>query len=99
MFAHDVRMNVVRIDATMAPQQASETSGVKRGPGTENTADRHTTVAGEARSEVRHHVHGFAGDDEHGLRSLLQNRRHNLVKHLSVSLQKLKRLNWPQSVL
>src|SRR4051812_7306206 len=95
MFANDVCMNVLRIDAAVAPQQASEPSGVERGPGTEDTSGRHTTVGGEARSEVCHHVHGVAGDDEHGLWSMLQDRWHNLVKDLSVSLQQLKsRFPW-----
>jgi hypothetical protein len=39
---------------------------------------------------MRHHVHGVGSDDEHGLRGLLQDRGHNLVKHPSVPLKQMK---------
>jgi hypothetical protein len=90
VFADDVGVDVVRIDAAVAPEQAAEAGGVERGPGAKDAAGGHAALAGETGGEMRHHVHRVAGDDEDGVRGVFEDRRHDLVEHLGVSLEQME---------
>src|SRR6478735_4028575 len=90
MLANHVAMHMARIDVEMLAKEGSQARSIEGRSGAEHSAGWNTELSREVRGEVSHDVHRIGDHQQHGLRRVAQNRRHDLPEYVRVALQKLK---------